>query len=101
LTQINCDATPHAIMTPCAAASGAIACGPAVPSAAAQPENVMIRLQYRSTLATSCVFIALASLLGVVHAMLIDEQVAPYAIVALVSGIVGFVAQLNPASSER
>ncbi|EGD04614.1 hypothetical protein B1M_10573 [Burkholderia sp. TJI49] len=46
-------------------------------------------------------FIALASLLGVVHAMLIDERVVPYAIIALVSGIVAFVAQPDPASSGR
>ncbi|MBU9618534.1 DUF2964 family protein [Burkholderia multivorans] len=61
----------------------------------------MMGLTYRSALATFCVFIALASLLGVVHAMLIDERVVPYAIVALVSGIVAFVAQLDPASSGR
>ncbi|RQR46109.1 MULTISPECIES: DUF2964 family protein [unclassified Burkholderia] len=61
----------------------------------------MMGLRYRNALATLCVFIALASLLGVVHAMLIDERVVPYAIVALVSGIVAFVAQLDPAPSGR
>ena len=61
----------------------------------------MMGLPYRSALAMLCVFIALASLLGVVHAMLIDETVVPYAIIALVSGIVAFIAQLDPASSGR
>ncbi|MCR4466822.1 DUF2964 family protein [Burkholderia sp. SCN-KJ] len=61
----------------------------------------MMGLRYRNALATLCVFIALASLLGVVHAMLIDERVVPYAIVTLVSGIVAFVAQLDPAPPGR
>ncbi|MDN7587982.1 DUF2964 family protein [Burkholderia seminalis] len=61
----------------------------------------MMGLPYRSALATLCVFVALASLLGVVHAMLIDARVAPYAAVALVAGIVAFVAQLDPASAGR
>ncbi|AOR73166.1 hypothetical protein BBJ41_37120 [Burkholderia stabilis] len=61
----------------------------------------MIREQYRTVLATLGVFIALASLLGVVHAMLVEARVFPYAIVALISGVVAFVAQLNPAAGER
>lgn len=61
----------------------------------------MIRHSYRTALATLGVFVALASLLGVVHAMLVDAHVLPYAIVALVSGGVAFVAQLDPAPSER
>lgn len=61
----------------------------------------MTRHSYRTTLATLGVFIALASLLGVVHAMLVDAHVLPYAIVTLVSGIVAFVAQFDPAPSER
>ncbi|AWV04701.1 hypothetical protein C5615_33935 [Burkholderia cepacia] len=61
----------------------------------------MSRQHYRSVLATLCVFIALASLLGVVHAMLIDARVVPYAIVTLVSGVVAFVAQMNPGSAGR
>ncbi|MBJ9592250.1 DUF2964 family protein [Burkholderia seminalis] len=61
----------------------------------------MMGLPYRSALATLCVFVALASLLGVAHAMLIDAGVAPYAAVALVAGIVAFVAQLDPASAGR
>ncbi|MDN7425165.1 DUF2964 family protein [Burkholderia sp. AU45388] len=61
----------------------------------------MIRHSYRTTLATLGVFIALASLLGVVHAMLVDAHVLPYAIVTLVSGGVAFVAQLDPAPGER
>ncbi|RQR26297.1 DUF2964 family protein [Burkholderia sp. Bp9142] len=61
----------------------------------------MTRPHYRSVLATLCVFIALASLLGVVHAMLIDERVVTYALMTLVSGIVAFVAQPNPAPGER
>ncbi|WP_175885036.1 DUF2964 family protein [Burkholderia sp. BCC0044] len=61
----------------------------------------MNRKQYRIALATLSVFIALASLLGVVHAMLVDAHVLPYAIVTLVSGAVAFVAQFDPAPSER
>ncbi|KVH09147.1 hypothetical protein WS84_19765 [Burkholderia anthina] len=61
----------------------------------------MIRHSYRITLATLGVFIALASLLGVVHAMLVDARVLPYAVVTLVSGAVAFVAQLNAADGER
>ncbi|RQV01933.1 DUF2964 family protein [Burkholderia cenocepacia] len=61
----------------------------------------MIRHSYRTMLATLGVFIALASLLGVVHAMLVGAHVLPYAIVTLVSGGVAFVAQLDPASKER
>ncbi|RQR35081.1 DUF2964 family protein [Burkholderia sp. Bp9143] len=61
----------------------------------------MTRQHFRSVLATLCVFIALASLLGVVHAMLIDGRVLAYAIVTLVSGIVAFVAQLDPAPAGR
>ncbi|NHL69247.1 DUF2964 family protein [Burkholderia ambifaria] len=52
-------------------------------------------------LATFCVFIALASLLCVVHAVLIGAPIVPYAIVALVSGLLAFVAQLAPASTEQ
>lgn len=61
----------------------------------------MIHHSYRTALATLGVFIALASLLGVVHAMLVDAHVLPYAIVTLVSGIVAFVSQLEPAPKER
>ncbi|RQS21407.1 DUF2964 family protein [Burkholderia sp. Bp8998] len=61
----------------------------------------MTRQHYRSVVATLCVFIALASLLGVVHAMLIDGRVVPYAIVTLVSGIVAFIAQLETAPSAQ
>ncbi|MDN7875035.1 DUF2964 family protein [Burkholderia aenigmatica] len=61
----------------------------------------MMHLPYRIVLATLGVFIALASLLGVVHAMLVGVHVLPYAIVALVSGFAAFVAQLNPAVGER
>ncbi|WP_284889035.1 hypothetical protein [Burkholderia sp. lyk4-R2A-23] len=52
-------------------------------------------------LATFCVFIALASLLCVVHAVLIGAPIVPYAIVALVSGLLAFVAQSAPASTEQ
>ncbi|HDR9482979.1 TPA: DUF2964 family protein [Burkholderia aenigmatica] len=61
----------------------------------------MMRLPYRIVLATLGVFVALASLLGVVHAMLVGVHVLPYAIVALVSGIAAFVAQSNPAVGEH
>ncbi|CAR54160.1 DUF2964 family protein [Burkholderia cenocepacia] len=61
----------------------------------------MIHHSCRTALATLSVFIALASLLGVVHAMLVDAHVLPYAIVTLVSGIVAFVSQLEPAPRER
>jgi len=83
------------------ASSGIFACGKPGHRRPPSRENIMIRPQYRSALATACVFIALASLLGVVHAMLVDERIVPYAIVTLVSGIVAFVAQLNPASRAR
>ncbi|AIO39009.1 DUF2964 family protein [Burkholderia sp. AU19243] len=61
----------------------------------------MIRHSYRTTLATLGVFIALASLLGVVHAMLVGARVLPYAIVTLIAGSAAFVAQLNAADVER
>ncbi|MBN3835693.1 DUF2964 family protein [Burkholderia sp. Ac-20344] len=61
----------------------------------------MMRLPNRIVLATLGVFIALASLLGVVHAMLVGVHVLPYAIVALVAGSAAFVAQLNAAGGER
>ena len=61
----------------------------------------MNRKQYRIVLATLSVFIALASLLGVVHAMLVEARVLPYAVVTLISGAVAFVAQLNAADGER
>ncbi len=67
---------------------------------AAPPENVMMRLPNRIVLATLGVFIALSSLLGVVHAMLVGVHVLPYAILALVSGVAAFVAQLNSAAGE-
>ncbi|VWB53407.1 DUF2964 family protein [Burkholderia lata] len=61
----------------------------------------MMRLPNRIVLATLGVFIALASLLGVVHAMLVGVHVLPYAIVALVAGSAAFVAQPHPAAGER
>ncbi|VWD38370.1 hypothetical protein BLA17378_07851 [Burkholderia aenigmatica] len=61
----------------------------------------MMRLPYRIVLATLGVFVALASLLGVVHAMLVGVHVLPYAIVALVSGLLAFVTQPDPAACER
>ncbi|RQT36659.1 DUF2964 family protein [Burkholderia contaminans] len=61
----------------------------------------MMHLPNRIVLATLGVFIALASLLGVVHAMLVGVHVLPYAIVALVSGLAAFVAQPDPAACER
>ncbi len=69
---------------------------------AASRETVMIRKQYRIVLATLCVFITLASLAGVVHALLFDDgQIFRYAIVALVSSILAFVALLNPTVNDR
>ncbi|WP_408580774.1 DUF2964 family protein [Burkholderia cepacia] len=50
----------------------------------------MMRLPNRIVLATLGVFTALASLLGVEHAMLAGAPVLPYAIVALVSGVAAF-----------
>lgn len=61
----------------------------------------MMRLPNRIVLATLGVFIALASLLGVEHAMLAGTPVLPYVIVALVSGVAAFVAQLDSAAGER
>ncbi|RQT53955.1 DUF2964 family protein [Burkholderia cepacia] len=60
----------------------------------------MMGLPNRIVLATLGVFTALASLLGVVHAMLVGVHVLPYAVVALVSGVAAFVAQLNSAVGE-
>ncbi|MCA8100198.1 DUF2964 family protein [Burkholderia contaminans] len=61
----------------------------------------MMRLPNRIVLATFGVFIALASLLGVVHAMLVGVHVLPYAIVALVAGSAAFVAQPDPGAGKR
>ncbi|NLA21342.1 DUF2964 family protein [Burkholderia cepacia] len=61
----------------------------------------MMRLPNRIVLATLGVFTALASLLGVEHAMLAGAPVLPYAVVALVSGVAAFVAQLASAAGER
>ncbi|WP_176049744.1 DUF2964 family protein [Burkholderia sp. BCC1644] len=61
----------------------------------------MMRPPYRIVVATLGVFIALGSLLGVVHAMLVGVHVLPYAIVALVSGVGAFVAQLNSVVGEH
>ncbi|QTD94720.1 DUF2964 family protein [Burkholderia anthina] len=61
----------------------------------------MIRKQYRIVLATLSVFIALASLVGIVHGMLFDERVFRYAIFTLISSILAFVVLLNPGPGER
>ncbi|CAB3758391.1 hypothetical protein B7G54_17700 [Burkholderia puraquae] len=61
----------------------------------------MMRLPFRIVLATLGVFVALASLLGVVHAMLVGVHVLPYAIVALVAGSAAFVAQPDPGAGEH
>ncbi|AXF24007.1 hypothetical protein CUJ89_27045 [Burkholderia pyrrocinia] len=61
----------------------------------------MIRKQYRIVLATLSVFIALASLFGIVHGMLSDERVFRYSIVTLISSILAFVALLNPTPGDR
>ena len=69
---------------------------------AASRETVTIRKQYRIVLATLCVFITLASLAGVVHALLFDDgQIFRYAIVALVASILAFVVLLNPGPGDR
>ncbi|MDW9234105.1 DUF2964 family protein [Burkholderia cepacia] len=105
MIQINRAGTLHAIMTSrpvIAAAAAMVACRHHAHGrpAAASPENVMMRLPNRIVLATLGVFIALSSLLGVVHAMLVGVHVLPYAILALVSGVAAFVAQLDSAAGE-
>ncbi|WP_404995493.1 DUF2964 family protein [Burkholderia cepacia] len=105
MIQINRAGTLHAIMTSrpvIAAAAAMAACRHHAHGrpAAAPPENVMMRLPNRIVLATLGVFIALSSLLGVVHAMLVGVHVLPYAILALVSGVAAFVAQLDSAAGE-
>ncbi|WP_414142703.1 DUF2964 family protein [Burkholderia cepacia] len=105
MIQINRAGTLHAIMTSrlvIAAAAAMAACRHHAQGrpAAAPPENVMMRLPNRIVLATLGVFIALSSLLGVVHAMLVGVHVLPYAILALVSGVAAFVAQLDSAAGE-
>ncbi|KVT41278.1 DUF2964 family protein [Burkholderia ubonensis] len=61
----------------------------------------MIRKQSRIVLATFFVFVTLGALLGIVHGMLFDnDRVFEYAIVALISGIVAFVALLNPTARD-
>ncbi|EGD04181.1 hypothetical protein B1M_12735 [Burkholderia sp. TJI49] len=64
-------------------------------------ETVMIHKQYRIVLATLCVFIAIASLVGIVHGMLFDEEVFRYSIVTLISSILAFVVLLNPGPGDR
>lgn len=55
----------------------------------------------RAVLTTLCVFIALGAAIGVVHEMLIDNaRVLEYAIVALTSGAVAFVASFVPAARD-
>ncbi|WP_392387372.1 DUF2964 family protein [Burkholderia cepacia] len=105
MIQINRAGTLHAIMTSrpvIAVAAAMAACRHHAHGrpAAAPPENVMMRLPNRIVLATLGVFIALSSLLGVVHAMLVGVHVLPYAILALVSGVAAFVAQLDSAAGE-
>ncbi|AOJ90856.1 DUF2964 family protein [Burkholderia sp. AW33-5] len=61
----------------------------------------MIQKQYRIVLATLSVFIAIASLVGIVHGMLFDEEVFRYSIVTLISSILAFVVLLNPGPGDR
>ncbi|MEK8054089.1 DUF2964 family protein, partial [Burkholderia contaminans] len=51
--------------------------------------------------ATLSVFIALASLAGIIHGMLFDERVFRYSIVTLILSIISFVVLLNLAPSDR
>ena len=69
--------------------------------AAGRREAVMNRRQYRIALATLSVFIALASLAGIVHGMLFDERVFRYSIVTLILSILSFVVLLNLAPGDR
>ncbi|ETP61718.1 DUF2964 family protein [Burkholderia dolosa] len=64
-------------------------------------ETAMIRKQYRIVLATLSVFLAIASLVGIVHGMLFDERVFRYSIATLISSILAFVVLLNPAPGDR
>ena len=61
----------------------------------------MNRRQYRIALATLSVFIALASLAGIMHGMLFDERVFRYSIVTLILSILSFVVLLNLAPGDR
>ncbi|WP_404842139.1 DUF2964 family protein [Burkholderia contaminans] len=106
LIQINRAGTLHTIMTSRLAQSVAAAIAATRHRAHGRPtaaslENAMMRLPNRIVLATFGVFIALASLLGVVHAMLVGVHVLPYAIVALVAGSAAFVAQPDPGAGKR
>ncbi|KVA04633.1 hypothetical protein WI41_21345 [Burkholderia latens] len=60
----------------------------------------MNRKQFRYALATLSVFVALASLAGIVHGMLFDERVFRYSIGTLILSIVSFVVLLNLAPRE-
>ncbi|AIO39649.1 DUF2964 domain-containing protein [Burkholderia sp. AU19243] len=60
----------------------------------------MNRKQFRYALATLSVFVALASLAGIVHGMLFDERVFRYSIGTLILSIVSFVVLLNLAPGE-
>ncbi|WP_414144267.1 DUF2964 family protein [Burkholderia territorii] len=104
LTQINRATRRDAIMTertsPKGAARRTFRIRPTI-DAIALRETVMIRKQYRIVLATLSVFIAIASLVGIVHGMLFDEEVFRYSIVTLISSILAFVVLLNPGPGER
>ncbi|MCA8276229.1 DUF2964 domain-containing protein [Burkholderia sp. AU30280] len=61
----------------------------------------MNRKQYRIALATLSVFIALASLAGIIHGLLFDERVFRYSILTLIMSILSFVVLLNLAPGDR
>jgi len=100
LIQINRAAERNAIMTP-DAAKPATSRAFRFRTTATRQETVMNRRQYRIALATLSVFIALASLAGIVHGMLFDERVFRYSIVTLILSILSFVVLLNLAPGDR
>ncbi len=98
--QINCATGCDAIMSP-AAATFVAARTLRIVATAAPRETVMNRRQYRISLATLSVFIALASLAGIIHGMLFDERVFRYSIVTLILSILSFAVLLNLAPGDR
>ncbi|BBA44777.1 hypothetical protein BCCH1_72810 [Burkholderia contaminans] len=100
MIQINRAAKRHAIMTP-DTAKPAPTRAFRIRTTATPQETVMNRRQYRIALATLSVFIALASLAGIIHGMLFDERVFRYSIVTLILSILSFVVLLNLAPGDR
>ncbi|WP_436968277.1 DUF2964 family protein [Burkholderia multivorans] len=101
LIQINPPVPHHAIMTQDAGKAARRANASRRTATGVVRETAMIRNHYRIALATLSVFLAIASLVGIVHGMLFDERVFRYSIATLISSILSFVVLLNPAPGER